>query len=143
VVLEQREHAARRRAFGFNSAAGSATAQKSRGTENIVYYGKTAAKLARVRISHGRTCSSPGGWSRRTAASTPSSRRSTTGTPQQSAVCQQSLPSDVRQFSGKFVTDEGEAVFFADIPGFAEHAVNRWSPILFPEPQQRLFSVFA
>jgi hypothetical protein len=113
--------------FGFNLGCGFGDAQKSRGTENIVYYDKTAAKLSRVRISHGADVLLP--WrlesedGRFHAVLTPQYDRDTaTKLLFVNNRCHQMFGT----FSGKFVTDEGEAVFFADIPGFAEHAVNHW-----------------
>lgn len=113
--------------FGFNLGCGFGAREHARGTENAVYVGNETLKLGYVSISHEadflqpwRLCSEDGRFS---AVLTPRCERDTvTKLLFVNNRCHQMFGT----FTGSVVRSGGETVEFFDVPGFAEHAVNRW-----------------
>jgi len=113
--------------FGFNLGCGFGSAEKSRGTENIVYYSGQAIKLGHVNISHEADVMSP--WrfeeenGRFSAVLVPRYDRDTiTKLLFVNNRCHQMFGT----FSGSFTTNDGTRVPFEQVIGFAEHAINHW-----------------
>ena len=113
--------------FGFNLGCGFGSAERARGTENVVYDQGNAIKLGRVSIRHESDLMQP--WhldeenDRFHAVLIPQYDRDTvTNLLFVHNRCHQMFGT----FSGNFLTQGGERVTFDLVPGFAEHAVNRW-----------------
>jgi hypothetical protein len=115
------------RLFGFNLGCGFGDDAKIRGTENIVYYGDSVIKLDQMRFETKNDPMLP--WSivsddgRFQAVLTPRyDRDSITKLFVVNNRCHQMFGT----FSGSFLQENGAPVFFENIVGFAEHAVNHW-----------------
>ena len=113
--------------FGFNLGCGFGAPEKTRGTENVVYYKGSAIKLGRVAIRHEDDVMLP--WhfeeknGRFTATLTPRYDRDTvTKLLFVNNRCHQMFGT----FSGSFQADNGSRIVFSDVTGFAEHAINHW-----------------
>lgn len=113
--------------FGFNLGCGFGNQEKSRGTENVVYYGAETIKLNRMRITHQadfmRSWQLDADDCRFSATLTPHYDRTTrTKMLFVDNTCHQMFGS----FQGHFITNSGQRVEFSDLIGFAEHAYNHW-----------------
>ena len=113
--------------FGFNLGCGFGAEEKTRGTENVVYYKGSAIKLGRVKIRHEDDVMLP--WhfeeenGRFTATLTPRYDRDTvTKLLFVNNRCHQMFGT----FSGSFQAEDGSRVSFSEVTGFAEHAINHW-----------------
>lgn len=113
--------------FGFNLGCGFGDASRARGTENTVYIGREIVKLGRVAFETEadpmrpwRIASDDG---RFEAVLSPCCDRDTaTKLLFVDNRCHQMFGT----FAGRVVTGGGAVVPFADVRGFAEHAINRW-----------------
>lgn len=113
--------------FGFNLGCGFGDELRKRGTENIVYYGEESFKLGTVSISHESDVLQP--WhlasddGRFSAVLTPRHDRDTiTKLLFVNNRCHQMFGT----FEGRFLLNDGGALSFSSVNGFAEHAVNHW-----------------
>ena len=113
--------------FGFNLGCGFGAEEKTRGTENVVYYKGSAIKLGRVKIRHEDDVMLP--WhfeeenGRFTATLTPRYDRDTvTKLLFVNNRCHQMFGT----FSGSFQAEDGSRISFSEVTGFAEHAINHW-----------------
>ncbi len=115
------------RPFGFNLGCGFGDDTKTRGTENIVYYGDSVIKLNRMHFETKDDPMLP--WhltsddGRFKAVLTPRyDRDSITKLLIVNNRCHQMFGT----FSGQFIADNGAPVVFENVTGFAEHAINHW-----------------
>lgn len=113
--------------FGFNLGCGFGSKEKSRGTENIVYYGDTVMKLGDVQILCQDDPMQP--WQffsddgRFSAVLTPRYDRDTiTKMLFVHNRCHQMFGT----FEGIFSISGENRIDFSQVTGFAEHAVNHW-----------------
>lgn len=113
--------------FGFNLGCGFGDETRMRATENIVYYGGSFIKLGRVRFRMEDDPMRP--WTiesddgRFSAVLTPRYDRDTVT---KLLVVNNRCHQMFGTFSGCFFPESGARVPFENVPGFAEHAVNRW-----------------
>ncbi len=115
------------RLFGFNLGCGFGDLEKTRGTENVIYFGDETVKLDRMKITHEADFMQP--WQlkaddgRFEAVLTPHYDRTTrTKMLFVDNTCHQMFG----KFEGFFIDNAGQRVDFSDVVGFAEHAYNRW-----------------
>ena len=113
--------------FGFNLGCGFGAEEKTRGTENVVYYKGSAIKLGRVKTRHEDDVMLP--WhfeeenGRFAATLTPRYDRYTVT---KLLIVNNRCHQMFGTFSGSFQAEDGSRVSFSEVTGFAEHAINHW-----------------